>query len=820
VNVTRSDTRRDGSGRRFGPQLWVALALAGLVVSLFPGAILGGQVFFERDLLLTGYPQMEAFVRAVATGSWPTWDPASCFGQPLLADLSAQVLFPPTWLNLLVRPWTYHAVFVAVLLWLSGMGLYLLGRRYGLSSGAACVSAALWIACGPLQSTVDLPHHLAGACWIPWVLLAADVALTSDRPLAVAAWGAAMGGQILSGSADMCAITHVSLAVLVATHHLRWRARWYERNRRVVRSYAGAFLMALGLTAALWVPALDVVSRSARRALTFEVRTMWSVHPLSLPDFVFPNVWRSLVPPPDPGFERELTEPFLDSYYLGAAALGLVGAALVRRPSRTVWLFLLLGTAAAFVSLGRHTPAYSWLIALVPPLGILRYPVKALLLTGFSWALLAGFGFDAFRGAEPPLRRRFRLAVVGPLMAVAVVASLGWLAATIPAGRVWAQALLARLTLALPAEDILPFLESRLGITAILATLTLALAWLAERSWARARWAGAGIALIAVFDLGAYHRYLSLAPEALVLHRPEALSLLGDTGTARVFVYDYLSPGFSARGLPSPIRLARLPAGWTEEQGYALGLQMALAYASGQRWGIRGGYEGDLRGLHPAPLAALTRRLRELETTAAWVKMLRMGAVTHAVSLHDLTQEGLVPLAALPGLFESPIRVYRVEHSLARAYAIARTRIADDGAALARFAEPDWDPANELLLPQGETQSPLARFEGSVRIVEERADRVSLEADVSEPSYVVLVDTFDPGWQATVDGQPRPVLRANVAFRAVEVPAGRHVVSFVYRPKPLLLGAAVSALSAILVGAWVVAERRRRGVTASPSGVT
>jgi uncharacterized membrane protein YfhO len=60
---------------------------------------------------------------------------------------------------------------------------------------------------------------------------------------------------------------------------------------------------------------------------------------------------------------------------------------------------------------------------------------------------------------------------------------------------------------------------------------------------------------------------------------------------------------------------------------------------------------------------------------------------------------------------------------------------------------------------------------------------------------VVLVDTWDPGWKVTVDGREAPLLRANVAFRGVALPAGRHVVEQVYRPPSILLGLAVSAVA-------------------------
>jgi uncharacterized membrane protein YfhO len=63
---------------------------------------------------------------------------------------------------------------------------------------------------------------------------------------------------------------------------------------------------------------------------------------------------------------------------------------------------------------------------------------------------------------------------------------------------------------------------------------------------------------------------------------------------------------------------------------------------------------------------------------------------------------------------------------------------------------------------------------------------VVVESDAAAPGYVVLNDPWHPWWRATVDGQEAPILRANVLFRAVAVPAGRHVVRFEFKP---LLGA-------------------------------
>jgi uncharacterized membrane protein YfhO len=78
------------------------------------------------------------------------------------------------------------------------------------------------------------------------------------------------------------------------------------------------------------------------------------------------------------------------------------------------------------------------------------------------------------------------------------------------------------------------------------------------------------------------------------------------------------------------------------------------------------------------------------------------------------------------------------------------------------------------------------------------------------PGYLVLADTWYPGWRATVDGAPTEVLRANHAFRAVRLEAGEHVVDMVYRPTSVLVGGAVSlaALALLLVAASLLVRTR------------
>jgi uncharacterized membrane protein YfhO len=91
---------------------------------------------------------------------------------------------------------------------------------------------------------------------------------------------------------------------------------------------------------------------------------------------------------------------------------------------------------------------------------------------------------------------------------------------------------------------------------------------------------------------------------------------------------------------------------------------------------------------------------------------------------------------------------------------------------------------------------------------------VHVEVDLSEAGYLVLLDAYDRGWRVSVDGQATDHLRANLAFRAVAVPAGPHRVDFVYRPIAVTAGVLASAGTVTaLIGMALL--RRARGETAA-----
>jgi hypothetical protein len=107
-----------------------------------------------------------------------------------------------------------------------------------------------------------------------------------------------------------------------------------------------------------------------------------------------------------------------------------------------------------------------------------------------------------------------------------------------------------------------------------------------------------------------------------------------------------------------------------------------------------------------------------------------------------------------------------------------------DFAEMLRSGWPDTDPRRTVLLehaPAGLAQRGTAAT-GSARLLKYANTEVLVEVNAPDGGILLLNDVWDPWWRAAVDGANTEILTANVIFRAVVVPAGRHVVQFTFHP--------------------------------------
>ncbi|MCP4543689.1 MAG: YfhO family protein [Chloroflexi bacterium] len=153
------------------------------------------------------------------------------------------------------------------------------------------------------------------------------------------------------------------------------------------------------------------------------------------------------------------------------------------------------------------------------------------------------------------------------------------------------------------------------------------------------------------------------------------------------------------------------------------------------------------------------------------------------------------------------VKIYENLDVLPRAFLVRQQNaiVAADELALRLMQAQAFDPSTKVVLAsdantrQDDGQS--LGNEDSVLMMHYAAERVEIEVKAQAPSYLILTDAWYPSWEATVDGEPVDIHRADLLFRAVAVDAGSHRVVFSFRPKSVWIGANASlAVMVILVG--------------------
>ena len=169
-------------------------------------------------------------------------------------------------------------------------------------------------------------------------------------------------------------------------------------------------------------------------------------------------------------------------------------------------------------------------------------------------------------------------------------------------------------------------------------------------------------------------------------------------------------------------------------------------------------------------------------------------------------------------VYDEEVRIFENRRALPRAYVVPGAEwVREEKEVFPRLRAEGFDPRRTVILEgePGNAREPRAdwRADGSrARIIEYGANRVRITVDAEAPGYLVLLDTYSPGWRATVGGEDRTIHPANGLFRAVRVGEGRQVVEFRYRPFSFRIGVVLAALAAAVLGGLLLRERLLGGV--------
>jgi hypothetical protein len=637
---------------------------------------------------------------------------------------------------------------------------------------------------------------MSGAALIPVVLFCLDRMLTApagrpDRRLRwLAATAVALALQGLAGHPQMPVYTALAAFVYALVRGVE-SAVGARRWRALVAGpllLVAAYVLGYALAAVQLVPWIDLARLSVRAAgvdYGFVFATSTTGREWLL--FIFPYL---LGAPGKSLFTSGPTEiaatvrAWEHSGYVGVLPLALAAIALwhlgelvlrsrggeallqshghasiVRRRYSLVFLVVLVGIGVTLAA-GSNTPLAA-LVYRTPVLGSLRAVERGLVLASFALAVMAGFGMQ--RIVESPERRApFAVAAAG-LVGVFALA-------------VWRQ----HLPLSSPIAHV-PVVFA--GCSAL-----LLLWWSWRPSGAVTRSLAAALVMC---DMGLY-----------------AVSF-NATASRAIYRYVPTSQGVM-RGNGEPFRKATVLLETNDVSTRVAQEAMALS------WGMVYGVE-DVNGFNSLQTRRYTDYLFGPQQNDVSYGYLRNPALLGSDSpvLSSLNvRYVLVPRDERPALgshlqlvfADASVRVYENTRAYPRAYFPEHVRTElDPRVVLRQVTAPGFDGRREALVESvglPETGPPTAEAWCKAKRVS--PNELQVRTLTAEPRLLVVSEMDMPGWRAEVDGVPATIHRTNYLFRGVFVPEGHHVVRFVYRPRAIMVGAAVSALALVALGLLLV----------------
>ena len=741
---------------------WLLALAAAWVVCAWPW--LSGRVTVPWDAKAHFQPQVQFLAQSLARGESPFWTPFVFSGHPQVADPQSLIFSPPYLILAAIDGspslWALDVTLYAAIL-AGAVALMLWFRDRGWHAGGALVAA---ISFGFGAAMAWRNQHIGQILSLAMLPVAQ---LLLERALArrSAAYGLAAGmaaGFMVLGRDQVALLGVYLLAGYVASELLAGRDGLLEGARRSLRPLSAGVV---GGLLVITVPVLltyVLLADSNRPAIGLLEAGRGSLHPAHLLTLFAPDLFSSSAEMADYWGPPSMAWQGIDLWiaqnvgqmYAGAVPLLLVllGVAAGLLWHRDIRYFSLALAFMLLYGLGKYTPAYALFYKLLPGVDLYRRPADAVFEIGYLLAILAGYVAHRLL-ADPMLRLTSRsiwltaaFALAGFAVAAAVTTQFArW-------GQAWPPFTIAALLFATAATAIYTAWWIN-PLRPLLAGFLLAALTTADLAYSN----GPGSATArppSWYDI--------LEPtsrnEAIALLKRKVAEGASDTRRDRV---ELIGLGFHT---PNACLTHRL--------------ECTLGYNP-----VRLGLYSRATGAQDNAGLPEERRFTPLfpsyRSTLADLLGLRYIASGMPIEQIDKT---LAP-GALKEIARSPDGyVYENPNALPRVLFAEQAQAADFEHILATGRWPEIDLRHTVLLATAEPTAAAFRRPGNARIVSYRNTEIRIEADSPDGGWVVLNDIWQPWWRVDVDGRPSTLLRANVLFRVVAVPPGRHAVRFHFDP--------------------------------------
>jgi hypothetical protein len=724
------------------------------------------------------YPVKAFMAEAVKEGVLPLWNPYVLGGYPLTYNTQAGLWYPLSVLYYVLEPVTAVDLTIFLQLLLGGSFMFAYLRQLHLRRAAAFLGVVLFLFNGMMVVWLEWQVVQAAVIWLPLCLYFVERAakkletrneklhnsqlsalnhpqypLTDYRlPITDALLaGFAFAMPWLGGHWNWALYGSITAVVYILWRFGRSSALW------------GLLILAVGvgLSAIQVLPAFVYLSQGHRQPYTLAESLALGLKDRAIvaliPDFFGTPLRLDWWGP---------TNYNESAFYLGILPLFLAVLAPFLRRDGVTRFYAVWGVVGLLLALG--TPLYALLWALPVFDGL--WPSRAAMVVVFCAAVLSALALDRMMDTAVNWRRvRWLLLATTAVILVIFARYIIWYRPAmrpLTGGLLWFGAmLLAALVLLL----VRPRLKPRL-------------------------FAGLAILLVVLDLFWVWHDFNTIGDTA---------NLYPETATTRFLHSD-----------PEPYRIASLPEGIAYPPN--TNLPDRLSIISGYEPAVLQSWVDYLSAAEAGNVVHSQRMV--LPFTGLQSPLLDAVNIKYVVANSEWQRAGSTPAL----LHEAnKTRVYLNENYFPRAYLVPQALIAPDvEMALARVLE-NQARLDEVVVLEMETQvdayTPQGRGTARSRcvaatpfavITDYQLNQVTIRTETDGPAYLVLADTYYPGWRVTIDGERAEIYRANSVVRATAVPEGTHEVIFTFRPVDFYVGAGVTAVTLLSCLVMILWHRR------------
>ncbi len=773
--------------------------LAAMFAAFFWGAISGAAYRPANggDLVSFLFPVYRFAARALSQGNLPLWNPHLYGGAPFIGDIQAGFLYPPNLLLFLINPtfdyrWM-ELLSIGHLLW-AGLGVYTLSRTLGCSRPAALLAGLAFGLCDILFIHLGNLNLNAVLSWSGWTLAACHRALTRRGLIWAGVAAAFFAAANYAGHAQSSyflgmTVGIYSLCILAVQywekHSQTSHATALRQTLAGLKYPAALFVLTALLSAPVILPSFEMLPYTDRGQFDYQDTVSYSLAPgpafigLLTPGFFGRGPWDYW------GSWDRVELPYAGLVTLLLAA----GAFLLPMPEKRHRLLPLLALAlfGFVVALGSNTPVHGWLTRILPVYGSFRAPARIIVLWALALSVLAAFGLDALLAGRKKGGELLHPSYSAPYYSVIRLGVPAFLLVLIP--------LIFVTTRLLDGDPVALQRASMAGRALLLATTAWLATWLLLSLYRRNRLADntfVGLLLVLSFlELFAAGTDIDVSKNdpSRSFSNPEVMAFLRDQAGEEADCAPMESDCCPDAASPRPFRIdvrTGIYDLWQPNTAVLTGLHDV------------GGIYNPLELVHWKKLWENNggRHTRIYDLLNVLYVLVRDG--TPLPEQYTLAYDA-------PG----PLAVYQNPDPLPRAWLVGAAQVfPDQEAVLAALKQPSFEPLHTVVLarhndipsgPETAEQLTPSIMAGPVSVLEYNQNEIVLAAHADRAGYLVLSEVWFPGWLATVNGEPAPVLRANYAFRALPVPAGELQVRLWYAPESWRRGIALFGVGILLL---------------------